>query len=589
MKYILKEYPKFILAEKFILTEARYSKNEMQGIKAEYETVLQDFIKVSDEAKEKINSLVNNAPATADDDILDLLKLADTITSGNVTSTTDIKTKAKQYVTNLDKKLKSTPGYNESKHPAIAKAINSLNKFANEPNKTAIKDEADEARIIHLVKETVPIIRDIMPLATKIVANDKLVKEKLKTITDNLTKLVPAKEDIPAKINNNNIKVLLDIENILENVSQSLSSFNAKDDINEEDISSLETALTKAINNKESAKKAASDATKLSANKKIDAIYKADDELVQLLKDAQNDPAAFREALKSILNMAFNNDSQLVKKALELNSDGAITEEILYLGATPKVNPFLAFIANNRALILDSDINSKKYAVLHNRYIRENKETFTGEDLRGIGVLSKCDLIFSKSFYDVDTDTMDEYLDWRAWVLKNKNRKFVNTALADKYSNDTAKFFNDLFYKEGQLFSKQSLPITYSLNRELKSLTQIMYNIDQCFGDDVTKPNSKQAISVDDKLISGWIDQLGRNKDKIAKLILAIKLKAATKKAAEIAKNLMKNYSECQNVAISDEESDQFTNLLNNIEIKEQNVKDIITSVASLGKLTKLS
>ena len=586
MRHLLKEYSKFILAEKFILNEAKYSKADIQQIITDYVKVNQDFKNIYQTLKDKINNKLQAAEAASAEtkEITELKKLADTITSGNITNITDIKAKTNQYLADLATQLATVSGYDETKHPNIAKVINKLKSYATEPSRGAKEDEETETRIINLIKELTPLIASIF-------AKDTSKNSLLKDIITNLDSINNVNlDEITKKLDNKTIEEFIKIKDSFDTLVPDLTTLSTKDTFTDDEFTDLNTKLSSAVTIINDNVDRIYSLLDLKADAKAASEDAGENTLVQLLKDSQGDQKAFRATLESILNIAFNNDEDLVKAALKLNSDGAIVEEIFHLGATPNKNPFLYFIFSNKALIMQNIIDPKKYAVLHNRYIKSNADgIFTGDDLCKRGHFKDIDIIFSSSFYQASNSEMEKYLNLREQILKlyDKNTPFKNKIVAEKYQNNITAFFNDLMYTTGKLFDKVTSNMGNPLNKAVQSTSQIESDLKRCFDEDALKNTAvKATISVNSAIVTQWLDQLKHDKDKIAKLILFIAAgHLGTGNKAKEVKDLLNIYSDLKGKAIVASDIVPFTNLVGKADINEQNIIEIIKLIASLGQL----
>jgi len=584
-KFKLKEYSRFMLSEKFILNEAKYTKADIQNIISEYTKANQDFKNIYSSIEEKIKSeLAKAEEATATDkDVEELNELADNITSGNITNITDVKAKTNQYLTKLDARLKATPGYDEEKTPNIAKVINKLNSYANEASRGAKEDEETEDRIINLIKELTPLLNNIF-------AKDTSKNTLLQQIIDNLTVLNNTNLDgFIKQLKSDAVEEFIKIKDAFTGITQYLTELNAKETITDEDITALNTAAADAAKTVTDNIERIKSILELRDDAKAAKQDADENHLVDLLRDTQSDPAAFKEALISILNIAFKDDQALVEAALKLNGDGAIAEEILHLGALPTKNPFLYFIYTNKQLITGGSIDAKKYAVLHNRYIQSNaNDIFAAADLRGTGQLKNSDVIFSESFYQSGTSNMEKYLDIREQVMKlfDNNTPFKNQIVGKKYAGKIENFFSDLVYTSGKLFDKAQGSTGSSLTKTVKDIAQISNDLKRCFDEDALKSTAATAvISVDKKIVTQWASQLGNNKDRLAKLILFIATKYLSANGdAKAVQDTINKYEEIKGKSLEAGDIVPFTNLVGKADITDKNIVNIIELIASAGE-----
>jgi len=587
-KFILSELAsKFILAEKYILTEA--TAEEKNKAKEAYLKAKDAFNKIYPNAKTFLEEANGSKELTTDEKFINEIKpLEKEIAAGTITDVLDLKNKGKEYIDKVSAKLDKIPNF-EEKYPQIDQLVFDIKNLIEKG-----KDEDIKGRLGSEVEKLGATVDEVFGSSEKADADKTVSENALKNLNNindfDISAALEAMDngDEKDELANAVYGELGNITTILTDITKTITDAVGKKDTSDAALAALNDALTDAYDKLKENKKAASLADLSNKNKSAEESEDAA-HLIDLLKAAKNDPKAFEAALMSILKLAFGSNDDLINAILKLNVDGAIADEIIHYGPDAKQNPFLYFLDKNQDLLKNGSITPEKYKIIHNAFVKGNASGVFGDaDLRGTGRFGNSDIIFSGSLYDYGPDDITKYFNLREQVINlfNGSTKFSNDLLAEKYQNNIKNFFADLMYEGGDLFNPKGSAAGPSANRQLKGLKAIEDELKNCFDEEALKNSKpKGTTAVNEKVVKSWIESLGGDKRKVGQLIIYLATRFVSASSAKAVQELLDKYAETRKVPLDAANIVPLSTTIGKPDITDKNLADVIKQIAEAAGL----
>ena len=276
------------------------------------------------------------------------------------------------------------------------------------------------------------------------------------------------------------------------------------------------------------------------------------------------------------------------------------TNELLTLGFTENLNPFITYIKNHIEFLLDGLLTEKKYAAIHNAYINKwiNKDALKGIDIKTTDD-KLANIINSKNLFSYSAGVIVEYLDQQGRVFGaySQTPQFSSNNLKNCYIDNEGNFIADLFYEPGdpEKFADFAEQIGDSSTRStnkgsgdtagtLKSLTIIKEQIKACLSNKSLDSDSGTKYQADAKTL---INKVRDPEQFIAYLYIS---KGSPQKAIDI----IKQYKSKDGQPLDDKiktfntaNSQVYAKLIKSLNIDENNVAELINNIITELKLEK--
>ena len=560
-KYNLVE--KYILAEaskKFILTEAdedlrQQFQNILTEIANKYKNVIANFDKLS------ALNLENSKLKTLETDMLKEL--------ANTNGDTSIaRGKIKSYLSAIKQYINSL-GIAGEKSSNIIKSIDDNLQLATDENISA--DEYTTLK--NNLNAIISAFDSNFRLALKNTVKTNLEKA-FSNLKANIELIKNKNENGHYPLDNTSDNDLKTIIDRLTNLSEDLDGSEILDiDVEQYFDNSLEALIN--INN---------EVNLLASNKAVRRTNGNRPDWLEKMKLTGGDPEARKAVYDEYLTTVWGDLAEDIRH-ISVGEKNIFFSQCQHFGFYPEENPFIFFLKQNPQLL--KSMNQFGYAYLNDAYV---DNMITDDDLKGIGILKKSNIIFGADLYTKSQSDFDDYLYLQKQLVSTfKKTKLVNPIVATRYdqTTDTAleQFNVDVFFEPGNTLAENERH--GNMSNHLKLLKVINQEIEQAFG--LTIKKETKTKNVDPEEIKKILNMLNNDKDEVIQAILYLFSAKAGDTAATVRTEL-EAYPEIMQASFDSLDADlisKFYRLFSTYNITKDNIADILTSLADGVKLEK--